>query len=252
MQIDWWTLALQTVNFLVLVWLLWRFLYRPVREVIEKRKKLAEQAFADADTQKRDAEAARQRFEEDRAALAQERQDMLKKIHEELEAERHKVLEEAGDKSRELLDATRESIAEERKAAYAEVREQAAALAVELASGLLWKVESNASHGDFLERLERQLKDMPTDERERLQRDLAVDGARLTVVTAVPVAPEEQEQWTDRLGACLGQRDKTDFATDPDILGGAELRFPHAVLKFTWADQLRKVEELLRRDDAAS
>ena len=36
----------------MLVWLLRKFLYRPVREVIEKRKKLSEQAFADADRQK--------------------------------------------------------------------------------------------------------------------------------------------------------------------------------------------------------
>ena len=46
MQIDWWTFALQTINFVVLVWLLWRVLYKPVREVIEKRKALAESAFA--------------------------------------------------------------------------------------------------------------------------------------------------------------------------------------------------------------
>ena len=93
---------------------------------------------------------------------------------------------------------------------------------------------------------------MPADERERLQKDLAADNARLTVVTAAPLTPEEREQWTDRLSARLGRRDNTDFATDPEILGGAELRLPHAVLKFTWADQLRKARELLRRDEAAS
>ncbi|NIR28765.1 MAG: F0F1 ATP synthase subunit B, partial [Gammaproteobacteria bacterium] len=56
----------------VLVWLLWRFLYQPVREVIEKRKQLAEQAFAEAAGKEAEAEAARQRFEEERARLAQE------------------------------------------------------------------------------------------------------------------------------------------------------------------------------------
>jgi len=252
MQIDWWTLALQAVNFLVLVWLLWRFLYRPVREVIERRKQLAERAFADADNQKGEAEAARRGFEEGRAGLAQERQDMLKKIHEELEVDRRKALEEARDKANELLEAARESIGQEREAALTEIREQVAALAVELASGLLGKAGSSASSGVFLEQLERQLKDMPADERERLQKDLAADNARLMVVTAAPLTPEEREQWSDRLSAGLGQREKTDFATDPEILGGAELRFPHAVLKFTWADQLRKAKELLRRDDAAS
>ena len=43
MHIDWSTLALQTINVLILVWILARFLFRPVREIIAKR-----QAKADA------------------------------------------------------------------------------------------------------------------------------------------------------------------------------------------------------------
>lgn len=252
MQIDWWTLAVQAVNFLVLVWLLWRFLYRPVREVIDKRKQLAEQAFADAEARKGEAEAARRRFEERQAELAGERRDMLKKIHEELEVERRKVLDEAKGEADKLLEDARETIAEEREAALAEVREQGAALAAELASNLLGKAGPAAAGDTFLEALERQLTDMPAEERDRLERDLARDDARLTVVTAAPLTPEQRDRWAERFDACLGREDKTDFATDPEILGGAELRFPHAVLKFSWADQLKKAEEILRRDEAAS
>ncbi|MEO0035300.1 MAG: synthase, partial [Pseudomonadota bacterium] len=38
MSLDWSSLALQTVNFLVLVWLLQRFLYRPVLAAIDRRR----------------------------------------------------------------------------------------------------------------------------------------------------------------------------------------------------------------------
>lgn len=252
MQIDWWTLALQVVNFLVLVWLLWRFLYRPVKEMIEKRKQLAERAFAEADEQKREAEVARQRFEDGRAGLAQERQEMLKKIHAELEAERNQVLETAHVKAREILDEARESSATERAAVLAEVREEVAALASELAASLLREAGPGVADAALLERLEKQLRDLPDDERERLRKDLEPDGARLTVVTAAPLKADEQAHWIDRLGACLGHGEKTDFATDPEILGGVEVRFPHAVLKSTWADHLRKAKEKLQGDDAAS
>jgi F-type H+-transporting ATPase subunit b len=252
MQIDWWTLALQAVNFLVLVWLLWRFLYRPVKEVIEKRKQLAEHAFAEAAEKGTEADAARKRFEQDRAALAQERQDMLKKMHEELEAERRKVTEQAKREADELLDSARKTIEEERKAALTDVRGQVAELAADLASDLLRKAGAKGSSDVFLEHLETQLNDLPADERERLQKDLAPDGASLTVVTASPLTAEERDRWADRLGACLGQRDKTDFTTDPNILGGVEIRFPHAVIRSSWADQLRKAKELLRSDEAAS
>ena len=252
MTIDWWTLALQVINFLVLVWLLWHFLYRPVKEVIEKRKELVEHALADAEKEKEAAETARQGFDEGQATLAQERQDMLKKVHEELEVERRQVLDAAKRDADSELESTREAIAKEREVALTEIREQLAGLAVDLAAHLLRKTGSGAPDSLFLGGLEKQLEDMPARERERLEKDLAADNARLTIVTAAPLTFKEQDQWKERISARLGRTEKTEFATDPEILGGAELRFPHAVIKFTWADQLRKAEELLRRDETAS
>lgn len=252
MQIDWWTFVLQSVNFLVLVWLLWRFLYRPVKEIIEKRKALAEKAFAEAETKGQEAEAARRRFETDRAGLARERQTMLTKVHGELQAERETVLEQARQEAEQMVEDARKSIDEQRQAALVELREQAAELAAELAADLLRQAGVNASGDVFLEQLSRQLAELEDDERERLRKDLAEEGARLTVVTSAPLTSEEKARWSDRLSASLDQAGKTDFISDPEILGGAELRFPHAVIRLTWADQLRKAEELLRGDETAS
>jgi F-type H+-transporting ATPase subunit b len=252
MQIDWWTLAIQAVNFLILVWLLWRFLFRPVKAVVEKRRQLTEQAFADAETRGQEVDLARQGVEADRSTLAQEHQDMLKTLHEELEVERREILQQAKREADKLLDAARATLAEERQAALQEVQGQVAALAVELAGNLLGQASTDGAAGVFLTHLDRQLTALPADDLERLRKDLEADGARLTVVTAAPLTPQEREEWEHHLGSRLGLVDKMDFATDAEILGGAELRFPHAVLKFTWADQLNRAEELLRSDDAAS
>ena len=49
MPIDWWTLALQTVNVLILVWLLARFFCRPVAAmIVAKRQEQASKLLADA------------------------------------------------------------------------------------------------------------------------------------------------------------------------------------------------------------
>lgn len=252
MQLNWWTLALQAINFLVLVWLLWRFLYKPVRAVIDRRKELAERAFAEADKAKEGAEAARGDFESQKAALARERQDMLKKLHAEIEAERGKILEDARAEAERATATSRDRIAEERRAALAEMRDDAASLAVDLASDLLRKTAATTSNDAFLAEIETQLTALPADDRERLERDLATDGARLTVVTANALDADEKARWVGRLNACLGHRDQTDFTADPSIVGGVELHFPHAVLRYSWADQLEKAKDLLRGNGNAS
>ncbi|MBS0305300.1 MAG: F0F1 ATP synthase subunit B, partial [Proteobacteria bacterium] len=58
MKIDWWTLALQAVNALVLIWLLSRVLYRPVARVIAERGEAAAKLLADADSERERARMA--------------------------------------------------------------------------------------------------------------------------------------------------------------------------------------------------
>lgn len=252
MQIDWWTLALQAVNFLVLVWLLWRFLYRPVKQVVEKRRVLAEQAFADAEKRGNEADAARRELEAQRAGLVRDREDLLARLHEEQEAERAKVLEQARAEAARIVEAAQAGLAAEREAAFRELRAQAATLAGDMAATLLGKVGATAPNGPFLEELVREFGALAVEERARLQKDAASADPGVTVATAAPLSEEEQAHWRARLAADLNLPERIAFVCEPDILGGAELRFPHAVLKFSWSEQLRKATDLVKSDDRAS
>jgi F-type H+-transporting ATPase subunit b len=52
MLIDWFTVGAQVVNFLILVWLLKRFLYKPILHAIDERERRIAKELADADTKK--------------------------------------------------------------------------------------------------------------------------------------------------------------------------------------------------------
>jgi F-type H+-transporting ATPase subunit b len=73
MQIDWWTLGLQTVNALVLIWLLAHFLFRPVVDAITARQKAAGQLLADAQAAKAAAQSEREKAAAETAHLAEQR-----------------------------------------------------------------------------------------------------------------------------------------------------------------------------------
>lgn len=73
MHLDPWTLGLQAANFLVLVWLLHRFLYRPVLGIIAARQAAADKLTADVQAEKTAAESLRQSLESQRTANTQER-----------------------------------------------------------------------------------------------------------------------------------------------------------------------------------
>jgi len=252
MHLDWWTLALQTVNFLVLVWLLWRFLYRPVRQVIEKRRDLADAAMRDAEAQAQAAETERSGLQADRAALAEERHSMLKRMHADLERERTAMRQEAEREAETIAAQGRAALAEERTVTIAESRKEVVGLATDIAATLLRQADDHAVYAATLDRIDEHLKDLGADERSQLLDDLSRNGNRVRVVTALPLGADAQRQWQARLAPHLCDGAALVFDSDESLIGGAELHFPHAHLRFSWADQLEKAKELLDGHDDAS
>src|SRR5271168_4267798 len=101
MSIDWWTLGLQTVNIVILVWLLQRFFWTPVAGMIAERRAAAQKALADA-------QAAR---DEARAGFAGERDKILSDAHAEAESASAVKSVEATRQAAALVEAAKAGVA---------------------------------------------------------------------------------------------------------------------------------------------
>jgi len=103
-----------------------------------------------------------------------------------------------------------------------------------------------------LDRIDAHLTGLGTEEHSQLLDDLSRNGGRVQVITALPLSTDAQRQWQARLAPHLGDGAAVAFDTDETLIGGAELHFPHARLRFSWADRLEKAKELLSGHDNAS
>jgi F-type H+-transporting ATPase subunit b len=250
MAINWWTIALQSINFLVLVWLLQHFLYKPVLAVIARRKQLVEQAFVDAENAKQAANAEQQRLEQSQVELVQARHDLLKQTHTELEAEKNRILDAARSEAAAMLDAARARVEGEQAVVLDNVRAEVTDLAIVMSSRLLQQFVAQVSEGSqlsagFLEQLSRRLEQLPDEERQAMSRELNIAPEGLRVVTANALTEQQQQLWREKLEMNLGTLQKLEFDVDPALIGGAELRFPHAVLSLAWSEMLQQGKRTL-------
>ncbi|MGA7275606.1 MAG: hypothetical protein WBX14_12235, partial [Candidatus Udaeobacter sp.] len=106
MLIDWFTVGAQALNFLILVWLLKRFLYKPILRAIDAREKRIAAELADADAKKAEAQKERDDFQQKNEQFDQQRAALLSKATEEAKVERQRLLDEAR-KAAEVLSAKR-------------------------------------------------------------------------------------------------------------------------------------------------
>lgn len=250
-QVSLWTIALQVVNFLVLVWLLKRFLYTPVTKAIEKRRAAAESALAEAARAKADAEAEKQRLAEAQARLEADRQDALRKAHEAAEAERQTLLAEARTDAAKRLDEAKRQIETDRSAARQDMQAELADVAVDLAHRLLADIAASIPDEAVIARLEHELKRLPPEERQRIDDEIRANGAHLNVVTAHPIDTDRRSVWQTSLERTFNHKLVLDFDADPTLLAGAVLRLPHTSVRATWADQLEGAKAKLARDHGA-
>ncbi|SDF08269.1 F0F1 ATP synthase subunit delta [Rhodospira trueperi] len=95
MLIDWFTVGAQALNFLILVWLLKRFLYKPIMTAIDTREARIRKERADADAIKADAETARDTFQKMSADFEQARAGLLQQATDDATAERQRLMAEA-------------------------------------------------------------------------------------------------------------------------------------------------------------
>ena len=99
MHIDWWTLAFQTVNVLVLIWILGRFFFRPVADIVVKRQEEANKLLADAAAARQQAADARADADKMRAEIGAERDRLIAEAQKSAQTEKANLLAQivAGD-----------------------------------------------------------------------------------------------------------------------------------------------------------
>jgi F-type H+-transporting ATPase subunit b len=245
MSFSWTTFALQAVNFLVLVWLLKRFLFKPVGAVVARRKAEIARALAEAEAARQSAEQARKDFEARRSEIDAQRQGIIDQARAELAAERSKMIEAARADIENLKSAALKRLDEEEKSAAHEVLDRLAQIAVRLAEHLLRQFAAPRLDELFLDRVLQHLDHLNVSERAALLGQFEHDGGQLIVTTASPLEADAESKWRVALSERLGGSQRIAFAIDKELIAGAELKFPHATLHFSWRDNLADAQREL-------
>ena len=249
MQFDWWSLALQAVNFLVLVWLLQRFLFRPVQRLVEARKAKSDDLLRSAERKLAEAETERARYEELIAAFEAAKEDSLRDFQKKLDADRESALAKAQESADAMIASAREEIAEDQRKSIAESRTDLVSLAKDVASRILTdRLKAANLEADVGAALDK-LTALPDPERRRILKTMEASTAKIIVETSVTLIEAEQDAISKQLQKELGKNVDIVFTTTPDILGGVRINLPQAQLDASWASYLdAAIERLLERD----
>lgn len=234
MTIDWWSLGLQALNVLILVWLLSRVFWRPVARAISKRQDAARAILDKAKAAQEKADATLAEVTRDREGIAAERETILAAATAAADSATKATLDETQDKAEKLVAAARLAIERDTDIARKENAAQATRLAVEIAAKLLTPLNTPEIQAAFLARLVEAIGRMSAADRSAL----AATTAGIDLVSASDLGDKDKEKITKAIGQALDASPKLTFVTDPDLIAGLELRTAHFVLHNSWQSDL--------------
>lgn len=226
MQIDWWTLALQTINALVLIWLLSRFLFRPVADMIEARRAEARRLLDEAEARRKAADEERAKAEADERALAAERGQKLQQAAAEGEKQKAAILAAARAEADKLHAQATAEIERERTRAAATAEDRAARLAVDIAAKLVDRLPDNARILGFVEGLAAGVADLKAP----IKAEIGANGAPVRLTAPRDLTDDELAACRTALSQALGREVEIAVDVDPALIAGLELQAEHAVV----------------------
>jgi F-type H+-transporting ATPase subunit b len=239
--IDWFTVGAQALNFLVLVWLLKRFLYGPVLAAIAAREKRVAGTLAAAEAREAEALRRQQEYERESAVLAAARASLLREAANDADAERSRLLQTARD---ELL------------CEKAKQRQVLALEARELGNGITRRVQS-----EVLLTVSKALKDLADETLEQRVIDrfigrlstldggsraaLAEGEGTIVVRSAFELRAPEREALRRVLSETFGREQPVVFDRAPDLICGVEVLANGRKLAWNAADFVGSLERIL-------
>ena len=244
MSIDWSTFVLEIINFLVLVWILQRFLYRPVLAVIARRRADIERTLEEARSRDAAAKALEATYQGRLEAWEKERAASRAALAQEMDAERARRLAELDG----ALAAEREKARAAAAAREADVRRTLERRAVANATRFAARLLRAAAGPDIETRLVDEaitaLVGLGGEQVAALRRGWGVERAAIRVVSAYPLDADRRRRLAAALGGIAGTGAAIEFSEDPQVVAGVRILLGAWTLGVNIADELYGFAEL--------
>jgi F-type H+-transporting ATPase subunit b len=242
MKVDLTTFVFEIINFLVLLWLLQRLVYRPLRDGIARRRKALEEREQAAERAMLEAERLQEQRQHEREELAQLRDQVVREANEEAAEQRARILASAREDAEAERARVYRLLESERSAALSWVNQVAVERGTEVAGMLLMQLAPEAVEDALFEQLRKEC------ERRDLSDSELSDPPEVEVSAASVPDNEKLNALRDSLERGLGKRPQLVVREEPALRAGTVVRVGRHVLDASVAGQLDVFRERVKSE----
>ncbi len=253
MLIDWFTVGAQALNFLILVWLLKRYLYKPILDAIDAREKRIAKELADADAKKAEAKRESDEYKHKNDEFDQQRAALLHKATDEVRAERQRMLGEARQAADALSAKRQETLREDARNLSKAISSRTQQEVFAITRKALTDLTTTSLEERLSEVFIRRLREMDDKAKAILGEALKTSAEPAHLRSAFELPAEQRITIQNALNETYSAEVHVRFETAPDLVCGIELTTNGQKIAWSISDYLDSMEkgvaELLKNKD---
>lgn len=247
MNIDWFTLSAQVVNFLILLALLKHFLFGPLSDVMKKREQTVTSRLEEAHQKLIEAENKDELYRQKLTELEGRKEEIMSEMRKDAEQYKNELLQQAREEVQQIRTKWEESIEHEKQTFYGELHRQTSANIVELLNRIIMDLSNSTLEEQALTKLLTKLEQMDDKEKKRaIQAALDYGDGQLTVTSSFPLSESQKKKMRNKLREIFSMEISCRFEVSALLGFGIEMRTDS--WKVGWNAQLY-LDELKKKVD---
>lgn len=246
LQLDPLRILFQAINFLVLVLLLYRLLFRPVMTAARERSARTKALIESAEQEREEAKTLRRDLEEQRQRVEMETDEMISRARQRAEEEHRAIVEAARQEGEEIIAEAQAQAQRERYQLISQHYEAVLNVILDLSGRMVGRVLPDATHEALVNQLSERIYQLGRESMaqvETLRRSLAGREADALVTTARSLSPEQQGQLARTLTALADRHVNLRIEQDPKLVAGLRVRMGDLVIDNSIHGELERLRE---------
>lgn len=223
MEVNWFTVIAQIVNFLILVWLLKRFLYKPVLDAIDQREEKIAKQLSDAEEKKAEAEKERTLYVQKNITFDNERTAKLEEVREEVSSEKKRLLEEARKESSVLRSKYEETLKQQKQDLKDSVKRKTKEAVFSIASKTLTDLANANLEEQAVDVFIAKIKSLDADSKTKLKNALENADMKVTIKSVFEIPLPIKHELEKRIKEITEQENDFLYQMDPNLISGIEI-----------------------------
>jgi F-type H+-transporting ATPase subunit b len=246
MKFNVWTLLFQIINFIVLFFILKRILYRPVQEIMKKRREMIEQEMHNVDRTKKEAQELRDEYEEKLRGLKEHKVKLLEDLQGELNEERKRLISKAQEDADKIVSREKALVNEQKRVFEEDMKDKILDSVSILSLNMLRDIADEALHKaifkKFLEGLDHCMPQIASAAgREEL--------FKINLYTAYPLNSEDIQKIKDVVQSCVRCKVTVVSKLEPTLIAGVRITAGDRVLDSSVAGQIQALKKKLKETE---